>query len=127
MNIYDIWFSRIEISNSIKLRLLKYFKPCQIWDMDRVDLINRGLREITINEILNKKYREKNEQYFDYLQNHEIHLMTLNDYYYPQKLMDIPDKPAYLFIKGNKKILNDDSVAIIGSRLCTNARKETCI
>lgn len=124
MDIYDVWFSRVEISNSKKIELLSYYEPKKIWTMDRKMLDYIGLDDITASKILDIKYRDNLEEYFKYLKNHRIHLMTLKDYYYPQKLMDIPDFPAYLFIKGNKKILEEDSVAIIGSRYCTGQGKQ---
>lgn len=124
MNIFDVWFSRIEISNSKKIDLLSYYEPEQLWNMSRKKLNYIGLDDITITKILDRKYRDNVKEYFEYLKNHRIHLMTLKDYYYPKKLMDIIDLPAYLFIKGNKKILEEDSIAIIGSRYCTNQGKE---
>lgn len=124
MNEFDVWFSRVEIPNRTKLNILRYYTPDRIWSMDRKMLNHIGLDDITITKILDRKYRDGVEELFVYLKNHRIHLMTLNDYYYPQKLMDITDFPAYLFIKGNKKILDEDSVAIVGSRYCTGQGKE---
>ena len=43
---------------------------------------------------------------------------------FPQKLKDITDPPDVLFAIGNTKILNDLSIAIIGSRKCSNYGKE---
>ena len=124
MNEFDVWFSRVEISNKQKLELLSYYEPEQIWNMNRKKLNYIGLDDITISKILDRQYRDNVDDYFKYLKNHRIHLVTMKDYYYPQKLMDIPDFPAYLFIKGDKKILEEDSVAIIGSRYCTSQGKE---
>lgn len=124
MNIYDIWFSRVEIPNHKKLEILSYYNPYVLFYMDRRKLNKLCLDDFTITRILDKKYRDNLEEYFTYLKNHRIHLMTLKDYFYPQKLRDIPDFPAYLYVKGNKKILEDDSVAIIGSRYCTDRGKE---
>lgn len=124
MNEFDVWFSRVEIPNKQKLELLNYYEVEQIWNMNRKNLNNIGLDDVTVTRILDRQYRDNVEDYFKYLKNHRIHLMTLKDYYYPQKLMDIQNYPAYLFIKGNKTILEEDSVAIIGSRYCTNQGKE---
>lgn len=38
---------------------------------------------------------------------------------YPEKLRQIYDRPAKLYIEGNVKILNSKSIAIIGSRNCS--------
>ena len=124
MNFYDIWFSRVEISNRIKLELMEKFEVSQIWNLGYTDLEELGLKEITIRQILEKTYREKLEQYENYLEKNKIELITLKDKEYPDKLKNIPDMPAYIFIKGNKEILDDESVAIIGSRMCTEDGKK---
>lgn len=124
MNFFDIWFSRVEISNRIKLELMEKFEISQIWNLGYTDLEELGLKEITIRQILEKTYREKLEQYENYLEKNKIELITLKDKEYPDKLKNIPDMPAYIFIKGNKEILDDESVAIIGSRMCTEDGKK---
>lgn len=124
MNFYDIWFSRVEISNRIKLELTEKFEVSQIWNLGYTDLEELGLKEITIRQILEKTYREKLEQYENYLEKNKIELITLKDKEYPDKLKNIPDMPAYIFIRGNKEILDDESVAIIGSRMCTEDGKK---
>lgn len=124
MNFYDIWFSRVEISNRIKLELMEKFEVSQIWNLGYTDLEELGLKEITIRQILEKTYREKLEQYENYLEKNKIELITLKDKEYPDKLKNIPDMPAYIFIRGNKEILDDESVAIIGSRMCTEDGKK---
>lgn len=124
MNFFDIWFSRVEISNRIKLELMEKFEVSQIWNLGYTDLEELGLKEITIRQILEKTYREKLEQYENYLEKNKIELITLKDKEYPDKLKNIPDMPAYIFIKGNKEILDDESVAIIGSRMCTEDGKK---
>lgn len=123
-NFYDVWFSRVEISNSIKLKLLEKFEVSQIWKFSYSDLEELGLKEMTIKVILEKTYREKLEQYEKYLEKNNIELINFKDKEYPYKLKNIPDRPAYIFIKGNTDILADESVAIIGSRACTESGKK---
>ena len=41
------------------------------------------------------------------------------DEFYPEKLRQIYDRPAKLYIEGNVNILNSKSIAIIGSRNCS--------
>ena len=49
-----------------------------------------------------------------------IKVITINDKEYPIKLRYIYDYPVVLYIKGNINILNKKSIAIIGSRECTD-------
>ncbi|MFA7349176.1 MAG: DNA-processing protein DprA [Methylotenera sp.] len=44
------------------------------------------------------------------------HLVTLADVEYPQSLLEIADPPPFLYAKGNLALLNQPSIAIVGSR-----------
>lgn len=39
--------------------------------------------------------------------------------YYPKRLLKIKDAPTKLYIEGNYELLNKDSIAIVGTRKCT--------
>ena len=49
-----------------------------------------------------------------------IQIISLNDSTYPNKLKHITPPPCILFTKGDIKLLNYPSIAIVGSRKCTN-------
>ncbi|OIR02529.1 hypothetical protein GALL_154800 [mine drainage metagenome] len=44
------------------------------------------------------------------------HLVTLADSHYPKALLEITDPPPLLYAKGNLSLLNQPSIAIVGSR-----------
>lgn len=44
------------------------------------------------------------------------HLVTLADSHYPKVLLDTADPPPFLYAKGNLALLNQPSIAIVGSR-----------
>jgi DNA processing protein len=46
-------------------------------------------------------------------------IVTLADHDYPQALLNIPDPPPLLYAKGNRALLNQSSLAIVGSRNAT--------
>lgn len=123
--IYDISFSRVEISNKIKLKLLKKLKAIEIFCMKRQDLgMILGERyEQTIEKILDIDYRKSLERYLNYLEKNKIEIISFKDDIYPIKLSYIEDKPTYLFIRGNREILDEDNVAIVGSRNATESGK----
>ncbi|SHK30513.1 DNA-processing protein DprA [Tepidibacter formicigenes] len=50
------------------------------------------------------------------LHKNNINYITINNPRYPQKLKNIYDPPYVLFVKGNIDILNDFSIAMVGSR-----------
>jgi DNA processing protein len=46
-------------------------------------------------------------------------LVTLADKVYPQALLEIPDPPPLLYVKGNVALLNRPTIAVVGSRNAT--------
>ena len=47
------------------------------------------------------------------------HILTLADSSYPQSLLEIPDPPSVLYIRGNPALLQSPGIAIVGSRNAT--------
>lgn len=45
--------------------------------------------------------------------------ITIEDEIYPERLRNIPKPPKQLYVLGNEQILNEKSIAIVGSRVCT--------
>jgi len=116
---YWIWLSKIETLGSIKTQKLleKYKHPEEIWKCKKEDLLKiEGIGEKTAEEIVNSKYRIDLEQEIKKMEEENINLISIYDEIYPKKLKQLYDKPICLYIKGNKEILNEFSLAIIGCR-----------
>ena len=47
------------------------------------------------------------------------HLITLGDTEYPRALLEIPDPPPFLYVKGRVELLQQSALAIVGSRRAT--------
>lgn len=54
-----------------------------------------------------------------WLQDERNHVVTLADADYPQALLNIPDPPILLYVKGPRDLLNHPALAIVGSRSAT--------
>lgn len=54
-----------------------------------------------------------------WLQENNNHVVTLGDRDYPQALLNIPDPPLLLYVKGRLDLLNRSALAIVGSRSAT--------
>jgi DNA processing protein len=63
-----------------------------------------------------KKIINEKEIFINRCCNNEINYFTLFEEDYPQKLLEISDPVLYLFYKGNRSLLNEKSIAIIGTR-----------
>lgn len=126
MSKYWIWFSKInEIGARKQNELLKKYKqPKKIWSLTKEELEqNINLEQKDIEIILDNKYRKDLEKHIEYMQKNDIKILTIQDKNYPYKLKNIYDPPVVVYIKGNEKILNNKSLAIIGSRMCSNYGK----
>ena len=54
-----------------------------------------------------------------WLEGENNHLVTLADEDYPLGLLQIPDPPAVLYLKGRRELLGDHAMAVVGSRNAT--------
>lgn len=116
---YWIWLSRIEGLNPKFLwdLIQKYNNPKNLWNKTKEELISDGLKEIYANRIADNQFRTNLDKYLKYMKENNIETITIYDKEYPDKLRVIYDPPVVLYVKGNKKILNEKSIAIVGCRL----------
>ncbi len=121
MNIYDLWFSSIKLSNKIKLYLLKnMISTEELWNYTFY---------VKDNILINEKIRFCLKKAWDKLELEKMYMRALskgiktvsfNENGYPEKLKNFEDSPGVLFYMGNIKKLNESiSVAIVGSRKCS--------
>ena len=54
-----------------------------------------------------------------WLEDNNNHIVTLADSEYPQSLLNIPDPPLLLYVKGRLDLLNRSALAMVGSRNAT--------
>lgn len=127
-NKYWIWLSRLKnIKCTQKEMLLNKFKtPEKIWELKENELSQiDGLDKSKIDEILNENYRANLDKYENYLKENNIKIITILDEYYPKKLKNIYDKPIVLYAKGNLNLFNQNGIAIVGCRNCSEYGKQT--
>jgi DNA processing protein len=55
----------------------------------------------------------------NYMREHQIRALTLNDDDYPQRLCECPDAPIVLYYRGNADLNMSRVVCIVGTRQCT--------
>ena len=60
----------------------------------------------------------------EFLSKNDINIITYQDELYPVKLMNIYDRPPFLYVRGNLN-KNDTNIAIVGSRLASTYGKYT--
>ena len=116
---YKVWISLIHgLGIKRYLNLLKAFKTNKgIFNATKekllqVDLIDEKL----CNNILNMEIRKSVKNYLKY--------MEINNDEYPTNLKQIYSPPISIYIKGNKDILKNTNIGMIGCRECSNYGKQ---
>lgn len=119
-NYYDIWFSRLKISNMVKLNMLEKLKSSEnIWKANKDELLNYEINEKNINTINESKDDKSLEKYISFMLKNEINIICYNEKIYPKILNQIDNKPVYIYVRGNINNLYSDNAAIVGSRNAT--------
>ena len=102
------------------LLLKKYENIRNIWNLNEKELkSNSFLSEILLLELCNESYKSNLTKYLRYINKNDIKIIKCTDNNYPQKLNNIQNKPIVLYAKGNLKNINNESVAIVGSRMAS--------
>lgn len=124
---YWIWFSKIEgLGVKRKQQLLKvYHNPERIYNLKREELRKvYGIGEKIIDNIFKSKNDSNLKKDICYMKQNEIDIISIQEEQYPRLLKEIYDPPISLYVKGNKEILNQKSIAIIGCREATDYGKK---
>lgn len=123
---YWIWLSLIPtLGSKKKEKLLKIYKePEVIYKLSEKELLSiKGIGEKTIKNILDKEIKDSVPRHMEYMQKNRIDIISIYDKEYPYALKEIYDPPISLYIKGNKNILNEKAIAIVGCREATEYGK----
>ena len=108
--LYDVWFSSLDLEHKTKLDLLKKYTSQEIWELGEKDFWKNKIQKHEIAQILNSKSLEEPKRNLEYMQKKNIKLISIQDEKYPQKLHQIDNQPAFLYVRGQEEILDEDSV-----------------
>ena len=115
----DAWL-RLTLINglggaSIRQLLSAFGTPQQVFDAGALELRRHVAAEIAA-VITAGGNQDAARKTLDWLQDPANHIVTLGDEDYPKLLLQIPDPPPLLYVKGRLDLLNRFAVAIVGSR-----------
>lgn len=101
-----------------KLKLLKIYKnPEEIYNLKRNEILKiKGIGEKLVKNILDENIRKNVNKHIRFMEKNNIDIIPIVEESYPKLLKEIYDPPVSLYIKGNKKILNNKAISIIGCR-----------
>ena len=113
-----IWLSNLDISNRNKMKLIQKFDGIEnLYHCNLDDLIELEVKEKLAYQILDKNIKEKALKDMEYMQKNNIHVVCYKDKEYPIRFKLLKDRPVAIYVKGNLKILQQEAVGIVGSRI----------
>lgn len=120
-------FSSIPTINSKKWKiLLNYFPNIQkAWEGSILDYKSSGLDDIFINKIIDFKNIKTPDRILESLDKYKIDIITIFDNNYPTNLKEIYTPPVVIYIKGKILKSDENSIAVVGSRKCTDYGRRT--
>ena len=123
---YWVWLSLIpSLGSKRKQKLLKIYKnPEKIYNLSEKELTKvQGIGENLAKNIVDINIKVQVSKHLEYMQKNNIDIISIFDKEYPEILKQIYDFPISLYIKGNKEILNNNSIAIVGCRQASDYGK----
>ena len=123
---FKIWISLIKNIGIKKYQdLIQTFgSKKDLWNATKYDLLKvSGIGEKLSETISNSKIKRDIDRHLKYMESHNIDIIAFEDKEYPLYLKEIDNPPLNIYIIGRKNILNNSSIAIVGSRDCTEYGK----
>lgn len=116
---YWVALSKCDFDSVYTVEAYKHFDSIQeVWYASTSDIAQ--IESIGLQKASNMSERKKKvnpEQALDEILSRNIQILTYDDADYPERLREIHNPPASLFVKGNLKDCNLDKVlAVVGSR-----------
>ncbi len=71
------------------------------------------------DNIANDKWRELGRREWENARDLDADIILWTSPFYPPLLKEIPDAPLYFYVRGNKELLLNPCLAIVGSRICS--------
>lgn len=123
-----IWLNSLGIGNINIGKIIDYFGDLRdLWEADNKKINSiKDLSAAVREKILYNRNEEYINKLFAKIEKENIHIVTIYDENYPNRLKYIDDNPKVLYMKGN--LMDEDSIgiAIVGSRKSTTYGKWAC-
>ena len=116
---YKVWLSLINGLGIKKYtKLIEKFESRQkLWEAEKSEIIKvKGIDEKLADMISKKEIKQDVNRHLKFMKENNIEIISIEDKEYPVLLKNIYNPPINLYIRGNKNILNNLSIGIIGCR-----------
>lgn len=123
---YKVWLTLIKNLGVTKYNyLINIFKTNKnIFNAKKEELIQvKYISDKIVQEILNREIRKLAKLHLQFMEKNQIDIISIADDEYPSLLKETYSPPLCLYIRGNKKILKQENIAIVGCRECSEYGK----
>ncbi len=119
--LYWIAFSLVKGIGAVRFKaLLDYFGQAEIaWQAPPEALRRAGLSDKIVSNLVNLRSSVSLEKIWDKVQSQGITVLTWEDETYPHRLKEIDQPPPVLYLRGELRLEDEWSVAIVGTRRMT--------
>jgi DNA processing protein len=112
-------------SKRIRTLLDHYGTPFDAWRATKPELLSlERFGPVVAEEFINMRLRLDPDQAWEEVIRKNISVVTWDEPDYPSLLLEIHDPPPLFYYQGNLKLLNNPSLAIVGSRKHTHYGQE---
>ena len=123
-----IYFHALNLTGKISAshfqKLISCFSSIKdAWTATKEEFLKLGFSEKRIDYIISKRKEINPEKEFEKLAAENINVITIKDKEYPLLLKEIYEPPALFYYRGNKEVLKETCLAIVGSRHMTDYGK----
>lgn len=127
--IYDVWFQRLKLSAYVKKVILQEVNSFEeMYKTYPITYKMWGLTDLAIACIEESKNHLKAcESVWLDAYKEQIEIVGYFDEEYPALLREIPDPPMVLYVRGDKALLNENMIGVVGSRKCTEYGYHTAV
>lgn len=96
------------------------------------EVLQNSFSKWNVHDGIKEKYSENSlrqlyDQQFTQLNEEKVEFITILDNNYPESLKNITTPPVVLFYKGNISLLNQKSIAVVGTRIPTPYSDKICL
>lgn len=120
-DVYSIWLNSISVSSNIKIKILEEIGSFRsIYYLRKQDYLSFGLTETQAQKFIEAQDKiDKSAEILEYTQQNNIDVINIAQKEYPISLNHINEPPLVLYGRGNKSSLHELSIAVVGSRKCS--------
>jgi DNA processing protein len=126
---FRVAFARVRPIGTARFRVLEraFASVEEAWRDSEADLVRAGLEPKATAVVAADRHKIDSDAEMEALAKASVDALTWHDDAYPRRLKEIPDPPPVLFVKGHIELMDERSVAVVGTRKATAYGREAAL